>query len=486
VPDRVLDALTAETGDPLACGAMTGASHYDLVVLGGGPAGEKAAAQAAYWGKRVAVVDRAPQLGGAMAGGVVSSKTMREAALYLTGFRRRDVYDVGLDLTPEVATGHLRRRTDHVVQMMTESAAENLRRHGVDRITGRASLGIDRSVVVHPSDGGAPQTVTAQVVIITTGSSPFHPPGIPFDDPDVLDSDAAALLDHPLRSLVVVGGGAVGCEFASIFTALGADVVLVDSGTRLLPFMDAEISETVAEIFRGVGMRVVQGAGHATAARDADGLRVVLASGETLRPEKVIFAAGRVGNTDGLGLDIAGVAIDERGRIVVDEHYQTTADGIYAAGDVIGPPALGSVSMEQARVATCWAFDIPLKRAIDSIPPFGVYSVPEAAMVGLTEEAANAQGISCASGRARFAANTRAAISGATDGLVKLVFATDDLRMLGVHVVGDGATELVHLGQSVIHFGGTLEYFIHTTFNLPTMSEAYKYAAYDGLRQVGR
>ena len=465
---------------------MADATHYDLVVLGGGPAGEKAAAQAAYWGKRVAVVDRAAQLGGAMAGGVVSSKTMREAALYLTGFRRRDVYDVSLELTPEVATDHLRRRTDHVVQMMVDRATENMRRHRVDRIHGRAALGPDRSVVVQSDDGRAPQSITAQVIIITTGSRPFHPPTIPFDDPDVLDSDAAALLDRPLRSLVVVGGGAVGCEFASIFTALGADVVLVDSGPRLLPFMDAEISDALAAIFRSMGMRVMQGAGRASARRGADGLEVELASGETLRPEKVIFAAGRVGNTDGLGLDAAGVSTDERGRILVDERYRTTADGIYAAGDVIGPPALGSVSMEQARVAACWAFDIPLKRAVDSLPPFGVYSVPEVAMVGLTEEAATAQGISGASGRAHFEANTRAAISGATEGMVKLVFARDDLTLLGVHVLGDAATELVHLGQSVIHFGGTIEYFIHTTFNVPTMSEAYKYAAYDGLAQVGR
>jgi NAD(P) transhydrogenase len=470
----------------LASVAMTGATHYDLVVLGGGPAGEKAAAQAAYWGKRVAIVDRAAQLGGAMTGGVVSSKTMREAALYLTGFRRRDVYDVSLDLSPEVATEHLRRRTDHVVQMMVDGATENMRRHGVDRVHGRAVLGPDRSVVVQPANGGSARTLTAEVIIITTGSRPFHPPGIPFDDPDVLDSDAAALLDRPLSSLVVVGGGAVGCEFASIFTALGADVVLVDSGPRLLPFMDAEISEALAAIFRNMGMRVVQGAGRASARRGADGLEVELANGEMLRPEKVIFAAGRVGNTDGLGLDAAGVATDERGRILVDEHYRTTAEGIYAAGDVIGPPALGSVSMEQARVAACWAFDISLKRAVDSLPPFGVYSVPEVAMVGLTEEAAAAEGIGCAGGRARFEANTRAGISGATDGMLKLVFAREDLGLLGVHVLGETATELVHLGQSVIHFGGTIEYFIHTTFNVPTMSEAYKYAAYDGLREVGR
>jgi NAD(P) transhydrogenase len=459
---------------------------YDLVVVGGGPAGEKAAAQAAFWGKRVAVVDRSPQPGGAMVGGAVSSKTMREAALYLTGFKQRDAYEVSIDLTPEVAAERLRRRTDAVVQMMTDSAVENMRRHGVDFVRGNASLGPGRSVVVKPTDGGAPRTLAAEAVIITTGSRPFHPPGVPFDGTDVLDSDAAALLDRPLRSLVVVGGGAVGCEFASIFTALGADVTLVDSGARLLPFMDAEIAELLVATFRDMGMRVVQNAGRASAAPTTSGVRVDLGDGETLAAEKVIFATGRVGNTEGLGLEAAGVATDERGRVIVDDRYETTAKGIYAAGDVIGPPALASVSMEQARVAVCWAFDLPLKRDADVLPPYGVYSVPEVAMVGLTEEAATAKGIDHAVGRARFATNTRAAISGATEGMVKLVFARDDLTLLGVHVLGEAATELVHQGQAVIHFGGTIEYFIHSTFNVPTMSEAYKYAAYDGLSQVGR
>ena len=459
---------------------------YDLVVIGGGPAGEKAAAAAAFWGKRVAVVERSHQPGGAMVGGAVSSKTMREAALYLTGFQRRDTYEVGIELTPDIATERLRRRTDHVVSMMTESAAANLRRHGVEVIQGDASLAPDRAVLVRPPGGGPPRTLTATAIIVTTGSRPFHPPGVPFDDPDVLDSDAAALLDRPLRSLVVVGGGAVGCEFASIFTALGADVTLVDSGPRLLPFMDAEIAAELAATFRASGMRIVQDAGHATAARTPSGLQVLLGTGEVLAPEKVIFATGRVGNTDDLALDAAGVATDQRGRIVVDDRYRTTAEGIYAAGDVIGPPALASVSMEQGRIAACWAFDLPLRRAADSLPPFGVYSVPEAAMVGLTEEAAAAAGLDCAAGRATFAANTRAAISGATDGMVKLVFERESLRLVGVHVLGEAATELVHLGQAVIQFGGSIEYFIHSTFNVPTMHEAYKYAAYDGLTQVGR
>jgi NAD(P) transhydrogenase len=458
---------------------------YDLVVIGGGPAGEKAAAQAAYWGKRVAVVERAQEPGGAMVGGAVSSKTMREAALYLTGFQRRDTYEVSIELTPEVATERLRRRTDHVVQMMADDAIENLRRHGVDFVHGEASLSRDRSVVVRSANWGPSRTLTATAIIIATGSRPFHPPGVAFDDEDVLDSDAAAMLDHPLKSLVVVGGGAVGCEFASIFTALGAEVTLVDSGPRLLPYMDAEIAELLGATFREVGMRVVQNAGRATATRTPSGLRVELAGGETLSPEKVIFATGRVGNTEALGLEAAGVATDQRGRVVVDEHYRTTAEGIFAAGDVIGPPALASVSMEQARIAARWAFDLPLNRTADALPPYGVYSVPEVAMVGLTEEDAVTRGIDHAIGRARFRANTRAAISGAVEGMVKLVFERDSLRLLGVHVLGEAATELVHQGQAVIQFGGTIEYFINSTYNVPTMSEAYKYAAYDGLSQVG-
>ena len=459
---------------------------YDLVVLGGGPAGEKAAAQAAFWGKSVAVVERAPQPGGAMVGGAVSSKTMREAALYLTGFQRRDTYEVSIELTPEVATERLRRRTDHVVRMMTESAVANLARHGVDVIHGEGSLGPGRSVVVQPAEGGPTRTLTAAAVIIATGSRPFHPPGVPFDDVSVLDSDAAAALDRPLRSLVVVGGGAVGCEFASIFLALGAEVTLVDSGQRLLPYMDGEIAERLADTFRAVGMRVVQDAGRATATRTREGVRVELASGEVLEPEKVIFATGRVGNTEGLGLEEAGVQTDERGRIIVDDRFRTTAEGIYAAGDVIGPPALASVSMEQARIAARWAFDLPLTRTADALPPYGVYSVPEVAMVGITEERAAGHRIDYAIGRAPFAANTRAAISGAVEGMVKLVFERNTLKVLGVHVLGESATELVHQGQAVIHFGGTIEYFINSTFNVPTMSEAYKYAAYDGLGQISR
>jgi NAD(P) transhydrogenase len=458
-------------------------AHYDLVVLGAGPAGEKGAAQAAYWGKKVAVVEREAAAGGAMVASAVSTKTIREAALYLTGFRRREVYGVSLELAPELALERLRDRTAHVVATMTDAAHDNLARHGIDVVHGAATLRPDRTVVVH---GATPATLSADVVLIATGSRPFHPPGVPFDDPDVLDSETARGLDSELRSLVVVGGGAVGCEYASIFTALGAEVTLLDSRPRLLPFMDAEVSDLLAEVFRSLGMGVVQDAGRPSVRRDDDGLAVELPSGEVLRPEKVVFATGRVGNTEELGLVAAGVAVDDHGLIVVDEHYRTTAPGVYAAGDVIGPPALASVSMEQGRVAMRHAFDLPLMGSVDTLAPSGVYSIPEVAMVGLTEEGARADGVDVAVGRGRFASNTRAAISGSTDGMIKLVCDKADGRIVGVHVLGEVATELVHLGQAVIALGGTVDYFIHATFNVPTAMEAYKYAAYDALGAMGR
>jgi NAD(P) transhydrogenase len=459
---------------------MTDPQRYDLVVIGGGPAGEKAAAQAAYWGKRVAVVERHPRLGGTMVAGAVSSKTMREAALYLTGYKRRALYDAAPDLTPQAAVERLRSRTTHVEGQMSGSAAENMRRHGVDVLHGTARLGPDRTVVVAPADGGDVR-IQGDVILLATGSRPHHPPDVPFDDPDVLDSDEAAVLDRPSAHLLVIGGGAVGCEFASIFMALGAEVALVDRGPRLLPFMDSEISELLAETFRADGMRVVQAAGSPTVERVEGRLEVRLETGEVLHPDTVVFAAGRAGNTEGLRLAEAGVDTDARGRVIVDDHFRTTAPGIYAAGDVLGPPALGSVSMEQARVAVCWAFDIPFKRTVDPLPPFGVYSIPEVAMIGLTEDDAIADDLPYAVGRARFAANARATIAGVGDGLIKLVFSRHDRRLLGVHIVGDAATELIHQGQTVIHFKGTIDHFIHSAFNVPTLSEAYKYAAYDGL-----
>jgi NAD(P) transhydrogenase len=455
-----------------------------MVVIGSGPAGEKAAAQAAYFGKRVAVVERSPSPGGAnVRNAEIPSKTLRETALYITGFRRREVYGLGLTLDPEVAVAQLRARTAEVIETMTDAVRRNLERHAIEFVRGCARLGSDRTVHV-TSDAGRDRALESDVVLIATGSRPFHPPSIPFDDPDIHDSETVLDIERPFSSLVVVGGGAVGCEYASIFTALGVKVTLVDSGERILSFLDAEISQLLAQVFSGMGMRLVLGGGRAAVGRDDYGLTCMLASGEEVRPDKVLFASGRVGNTEGLGLEEVGVQVDARNHIVVDETFRTTAESIYAAGDVIGPPALASVSMEQGRVAACYALGIPFKQTVDPMPPFGVYSVPEAAMVGLTEQGAAARGIDYEVGRGWFAGNTRATIAGAADGLVKLVFRREDRKLLGVHVLGDHAAELVHQGQAVLNYGGTIDFFIHSTFNVPTESEAYKYAAYDGLQRL--
>jgi NAD(P) transhydrogenase len=469
-----------------ACDTRGVSERFDMVVVGAGPAGEKGAAQAAYFGKKVVIVERHTRPGGAAAlNAWVPSKTIREAALYLTGFRRRDVYEgISLDLDPAFAVGRMRARSNQVIDAVTEQVRANIERHGIEFVHGDARLGPDRTVTVRGPDGT--RELRAEVVLVATGSRPFHPPGVAFDDPDVLDSETVLDLDTPVRDLLVVGGGAVGCEYASIFCALGAHVTLLDNAARLVPFMDHDVSAGLARALRAAGVRVMLEAGRVGVARDGAGLAVALPDGAVLRPEKVLFAAGRVGNTEGLGLDEVGVALDERGRIKVDDCYRTTAPGIYAAGDVIGPPALASVSMEQARVAVCHAFGIDFKQVVDPVTPMGVYSIPEAAAVGLTEQQAAAQAIDHEIGVSRFATNSRAVIAGTTDGLCKLVFRRADRVLLGVHLLGEAATELVHQGQAVLRLGGTIDYFIQAVYNVPSQSEAYKYAAYDGLQRLAR
>lgn len=459
--------------------------EFRLIVIGAGPAGEKAAAQAAYFEHRTAIVERASRPGGTtVINGGVPTKTLRETALYVSGFQRRAVYGVGLELDLETETALLRSRAAQVVDTMTTAVGRNIERHAIELIHGTARLVPGHRVIVDSGES-APRVLHADTILIATGSRPFRPPGIPFDDPDVLDSEAILEIERPFASIVVVGAGPIGVEYASIFAALGVQVTLVDNAPRLLPFMDGEVSELMATIFRRMGMEVLLEAGRARVTRDAEGLLVQLPA-VTLRPEKVLFAAGRTGNTEGIGLAEVGVQTDERGRIVVDAHYQTTAPGIYAAGDVIGPPGLASVSMEQGRVAICRALGIPFKESVSPLVPFGVYSIPEVAMVGLTEEGAAAADIDYEVGRGWFAQNTRATIAGATDGLVKLVFRRDDKRLLGVHILGASAAELIHLGQAVLHFGGTIDYFIDTTFAAPTETEVFKYAAYDGLQRLQR
>jgi len=452
---------------------------YDLVVVGAGPAGEKAAVQAAWFGLKVAVVERAGVAGGALASGVVASKTLREAAVYLTGFRRKDVYGVAPMPRPQDAMAAVRHRTSEVVRMVAERARTNLDRHGVELVTGTARLLGPGRVAV---EGAA--ELTADVIVLATGSHPFRPPELPFDGRTVIDADEASRLEGPLDRVVVLGGGAVGCELATILTALGSDVTLVDTGPRLLSYLDAELSERLEACMRQEGMEVVRArredlhVGH-----EGESVRVQVA-GLELEAEAVVAAVGRVGSTEGLGLAQAGVVTDARGRVVVDEHFRTNLPGVYAVGDLIGPPSLASVGMEQARVAVCGAFELGYKKQVDTLLTLGVYTIPEIASVGPTEEELRASGTAYEVGRATFAGNVRATIAGTSDGVLKLLFAPEDGRLLAVHVLGEGANELVHQGQAVIRLGGSLSYFVDACYNVPTVSESYKYAAYDGMARL--
>ncbi len=354
--------------------------QYDLIVIGSGPAGEKAAVHAAYFGKRVAIVERHDLTGGVGVthAGMIPTKTLREAALYVTGYRKREIYGVSVELDRQEIFSTLRKRTNEVIETMARSVSQNIERHRVELIRGTARLEAGGNMVVSTRRGDE-RHLHGDAVIIATGSRPYHPPGIPFDDPDVLDAEGVLEIEEAPRSVVVIGGGAIGCEHASIFTALGCQVNLIDRGERLLSYVDEELARLLAQTFTNMGMHLRLGNGVETIERDEDGLRVVLTDGSEIRPDKVLVSSGRVGNTDGLGLDAAGVTVDDRGRIVVDEHFQTSAPGVYAAGDVIGPPALASTAMEQGRAAAHRAFGVGFKVTVDPSPPTGVYSIPEIA-----------------------------------------------------------------------------------------------------------
>lgn len=458
--------------------------QYDLIVIGSGPAGEKAAVHAAYFGKRVAIIERYELTGGVGVThvGMIPTKTLREAALYMTGFRKRDIYGVSVELDHQELFSTLRKRTNEVIDTMARSVRQNIDRHQVELIHGTAKLEAGGNIVVSTPAGSA-RRMHGDAVIIATGSRPYHPPGIPFDDPDVLDAEGVLEIEEAPNHVVVIGGGAIGCEHASIFTALGCQVDLVDRGERLLSYVDEELALGLAKTFANLGMRLRLGNGVKTIERDVDGLRVVLADGTDIRPDKVLVSSGRVGNTDNLGLDAAGVVVDDRGRIVVDEHFQTSAHGVYAAGDVIGPPALASTAMEQGRAAAHRAFGVGFKVTVDPSPPTGVYSIPEIAAVGITEQEAVSRGVEYLVGRGRFEGNARANIGGMTDGMVKLIFDRSDRTVLGVHILGEVATEIVHVGQAALNHSDPIDYFIEKTFNVPTLCEAYKFAAYDGLQR---
>ena len=473
---------------------MSSPHPFDLIVLGGGPAGEKGAAQAAYFGKRVALVEREAWFGGAAVNtGTVPSKTLRETALYFSGLRQRGLYGIDYSLKENLTIGDFLHHMEEVVHDQRRLIAENITRHNVAVFRGEGRFLDAHTIEVRSSapaperPGAATVRLTAPVVLIATGSSPLRPAEIPFDDRIIYDSDSILRMDRVPKTLAVVGGGVIGSEYASIFTALGVQVTLIDGRDRLLPFADHDIVERLQAQLTMLGQRFVLGAKVATTERLDDEVRLTLSTGEVITADRALFAAGRQSNVEGLALDQAGVTMGKRGLIPVDGHYRTNVPGIYAAGDVIGFPALASTSMEQARVAMVHAFDLGYKERMSPVLPLAVYTVPEIGMVGLTEEEARADGKGdIAVGRAEYGRNARAQIIGDQSGLLKLVFRVADKRLLGVHLVGELASELVHIGAEVVRTGGTIDAFIDAVYNWPTLSDCYKYAAYDGLGALKR
>ncbi|MBV9492804.1 MAG: Si-specific NAD(P)(+) transhydrogenase [Acidobacteria bacterium] len=455
---------------------------FDLIVIGSGPAGEKGAAQAAYFGKRVALIERESVLGGASTNtGTIPSKTLRESALHLSGFRQRGFRDaVELTMKTDITVADFMYRKQLVVERERMRIEDNLFRHHIERFPGSARFLSPKSIEVVSATGR--QVLEADVFLIATGSSPHRPSHVPFDDEHICDSDTILRMTSMPKSLAIVGAGVIGCEYASIFAALGVEVHLIDGRTTLLGNVDREIVRVLlGEMQQRLGVTLHLGVDVDLIEHSGDAIALTLKDGSAFVADKVLYAAGRDSNTADLGLEAAGVATGKRGVILVDENYQTNVPHIYAAGDVIGFPALASTSMEQARVAMVQAFDLKYKQRLGKLLPYAIYTIPELATVGMTEDDARQNGIAYGTGRGSFRNNARGQIIGDTKGLLKIVFEKATLKILGVHIVGENASELLHIGLMAMHFDATLNAFIDCVFNFPTLGEAYKYAAYDGL-----
>ncbi len=458
---------------------MAAPDTFDLVVIGCGPAGEKGGAQAAYFGKRVAIIERASVVGGScINSGTVPSKTLRESALYFSGLKQRGLYGIDYSLKENLTVHDFMHHERAVVEMERTRILKNLKLHNIDFLRGEASFEDPHNIVVNGPDGL--RRLKSDVILITTGSKPHRPAEIAFDDVHTFDSDTFLQMERIPKSLAVIGGGVIGCEYASIFMALGVDVTLVDGRDQLLPFLDAEISNRLRDRFLSLGMHLWFNERPLKVENYASGARLFMKSGKILDVEAALFAAGRRAVVDGLGLDKAGLAINDRGFISVDQNYHSGVAKIYAAGDVIGFPALASTSMEQARVAVCHAFGLKYKQRVASLLPMGIYTIPEISAAGETERSCTEKGIDYCVGRAHYENNARGHISGDTSGMLKLIFNRADRKLLGVGMIGELATELIHIGMTVLDKGLTIDEFIEQVFNYPTLSETYKYAAYDG------
>jgi NAD(P) transhydrogenase len=458
--------------------------EYDLVVIGSGPGGQKAAIAAAKLGKSVAVVERLQMIGGVCVNtGTIPSKTLREAVVYLTGMSQRELYGASYRVKEKITPADLLARTKHVIGREIDVVRSQLMRNRVELYTGHGRFVDEHTVMVEDTNRGEQVSVRGEYIVIATGTKPARPAGVEFDEERVLDSDGILDLKSLPSSMVVVGAGVIGIEFASMFAALGTKVTVVEKRDSMLDFCDPEIVEALRFHLRDLAVTFRFGEEVTAVDVGAAGTVTTLASGKQIPAETVMYSAGRQGQTDHLDLANAGLEADSRGRIFVDDRFQTKVDHIYAVGDVIGFPALASTSMEQGRLAAYHAFGEPTA-GMSELQPIGIYSIPEVSYVGATEVELTKDSIPYEVGVSRYRELARGQIAGDSYGMLKLLVSTEDLRLLGVHIFGTNATEQVHIGQAVMGCGGTVEYLVDAVFNYPTFSEAYKIAALDVMNKM--
>ncbi|MFO0600238.1 MAG: Si-specific NAD(P)(+) transhydrogenase [Myxococcaceae bacterium] len=456
---------------------MADPRDFDLIVIGGGAAGEKGAVQAAFFGKKVALVEKEPVLGGAMVNtGTLPSKTLRETALYLSGFRNRGLHGVEMELGRKASVNDFLYRLQKVTESERSRMRANLERHGVEIIHGEASF-VDPFTVK-----AGERTVSGSHILIATGSRPNRPDSFPFEHPNVYDSDEIVRLNSMPSSMTVVGAGVIGCEYACLFAALGTKVTVIDSKPTILGFLDAEVVGWLTERMKKLGVEF-RFETQVSRCEASTGVAMVLNTGERLETDVALICAGRNANTDTLAVEKAGLKLGKRGALDVDARFRTRVQHIAAVGDVIGFPALASTSMEQARVAVVDFFDLKYKTRVAPLFPYGIFTIPEVSMCGETEESLKAAKVPYAKGVASFGENARGQMIGES-GHLKLLFRAEDRRLVGVHCVGEGATELVHIGLMAMLSANTTDVFIDACFNYPTLSEAYKYATYDALGKL--
>jgi NAD(P) transhydrogenase len=457
--------------------------EYDLVVIGSGPAGQKAAIAAAKQNWRVVVIERQRELLGGVSlhTGTIPSKTIREAILHLTGYRHRDVYEETFRRKREITMNDLRRKMFKVNQLEWQVLQDQFARNRVQVVCGEAAFLNQHDIEVHCR--GERQVFEGEHILLAPGTRPARPSHIPFNGETIFDSDEILNLGSIPRSMIVVGGGVIGLEYAIMFATLGVQVTVVDGRSQLLEFCDHEIIDSLLHHARSQGMVFRLGESVVEIHEPKPGLVAVeLESGKRLLSEAVLFSVGRVGDTGPLRLDHAGLEADDRGRMTCNENFQTVVPHIYAVGDVVGFPALSSTAMEQGRRAVChmlgWEFE-PCQ-----FMPYGLFTIPEISMVGRNEQQLTKERVPYEVGTARFGEIARGQIAGDRTGMLKLLFHRDTRKLLGVHVIGESATEIVHIGQAVMALGGTIDYFRDAVFNYPTMAECYKVAALDGLNKL--